>query len=55
MKKIALGFALFLGLCACSSSGTLSVAGNAASYDLPIAVYEKHEAVVYPAGPRNGF
>nr|MBF0223091.1 hypothetical protein [Desulfobulbaceae bacterium] len=53
MIKITLGLALFLGLLGCSSSGTVSGAGRAATYDLPTVIYEKHEAVVYPAGPRD--
>ena len=55
MKKIAIGLLLALGLCACSTAGRVSISGKAIDYELPTVDYEKHEAVVYPAGNRNSF
>jgi|GEM_PF-5037885 len=53
MEKITIGLLLIMGLSGCSTSGSLSVSEKTMSYDLSPIVYEKHEAVVYPAGTRN--
>jgi len=53
MKKLTIGMLMVLGLSACSTSGSLSVAKKTVNYELSPVVYEKHVPVIYPAGSRG--
>lgn len=55
LKEMTIGVLLIIGLSACSTAGSLSASGRTVRYDLPSVVYERHEAVVYPAGGKSDY